>query len=331
MKKISVIIPCRNEEKHIRTCILSLLNNGYPKEFLEILVIDGLSTDNTLKELEELQKEHSTINLITNEKIKTPFALNLGIQHASGDYILIASAHSSFDPGYIEILERSINDLNADAVGGVMKTKVKNSTPISEAIKTVLSNSFGVGNAVFRTGTNEVRKVDTVPFGLYRTDLLKSQGGYNTLLIRNHDIELSKRLLNQKASIYITPEATCSYFARESFSKLAKNNFDNGKWNILTVYITKDLSSISLRHFIPFLFLMSLVAPILFALIFPPFLYLTLFALLLYFAALIYVVSRIDRAKTNFFYLCLTFVVLHISYGFGSFIGIFNFYKLFNK
>jgi glycosyltransferase involved in cell wall biosynthesis len=328
MKKISVIIPCRNEEKHILTCVLSLLNNGYPKELLEILVIDGLSTDNTLYLLEELCKKYSNVKVVINEKVKTPFALNLGIQHASGDYILIASAHSAFDPGYIGTLESSMHDLKADVVGGVMRTKVKNSTPISEAIKMVLSNSFGVGNAVFRTGTSEVRKVDTVPFGLYRTDLLKSLGGYNTRLIRNHDIELSKRLLHQKASIYLTPEATCSYFARESFSKLAKNNFDNGKWNILTIYITKDLSSISLRHFIPFLFLISLVATIFFALIFPPFLYLTLFVLLLYCTALIYVVSKIDRAKTSFFYLCITFMVLHISYGFGSLVGLFGFRKL---
>ena len=48
MEKISIIIPCRNEEEYIKDFLESVLSNDYPKEYMEILIIDGKSLDNTL-------------------------------------------------------------------------------------------------------------------------------------------------------------------------------------------------------------------------------------------------------------------------------------------
>lgn len=327
---ISVVIPCYNEEKYIKTCVESLLKNGYPENSLEILVVDGESTDNTLKILTEIQKEYPQVKHINNPKKKTPFALNLGIENAQYDYILIASAHSSFDKGYIQELVIKMDELNADVVGGVMQTRVKNRTTTSSAIMQVLSNKFGVGNAMFRIGVDKPVKVDTVPFGLYKTALLKSVGGYDEKLIRNHDIELSKRLLKLGTNIYLTPTTTCYYYAREKFSQLAKNNYRNGKWNLLTVFITKDFSSLSIRHFVPLGFVMSILLPLLFSAFYAPFIYLAVNILLFYLLAIgMIVLKMFNLSKTTFFKSVWSFICLHFSYGFGSLVGVFNFYKLF--
>lgn len=329
--KLSVVIPCYNEEKHIEKCILSLLNNGYPQEQMEVLVVDGMSNDQTRKLVEQLKIKHPQIQLIDNPKKKTPFALNLGIQNATGDHLLIASAHSSFDEGYIQTMFDEMKRLNADVVGGVMETKIKNNTPTAVAIQRVLSHKFGVGNATFRVGTNEAINTDTVPFGLYPTELLRSIKGYDERLIRNHDIEMSKRILAKGGKIFLTPKAKCYYYARETWTKLAKNNFDNGKWNLITAYYTRNFASLSLRHFIPLFFVLSLIIPTLLSLIFWPFILLSILSFGLYFLTLVFIISKMDRKETSFFHLLWTFIILHVSYGMGSFLGLFHMAKLFRN
>jgi glycosyltransferase involved in cell wall biosynthesis len=325
---LSIIIPCRNEENHIEQCLLSLLNNGYPSEKIEIIVVDGLSDDQTRPIVAKVKESFSNINLVDNSKKKTPFALNLGIKKATGDFILIASAHSSFDEGYIQTMFDELSRLDADVVGGVMTTKIKNQSPTAVAIKKVLSHKFGVGNALFRTGTDDAIEVDTVPFGLYRSSLLKRLEGYDERLIRNHDIELSKRILAEGKKIFLTPKAKCHYYARETWAKLAKNNFDNGMWNLITTYYTKNFASLSIRHFIPLLFVLSLVLPALLSIIFWPFILFSLLSFGLYMITLIFFISKMDKKGTTFSHLFWTFVTLHMSYGIGSFIGLFHFGKL---
>lgn len=328
---VSVVIPCFNEENYIRTCVESLLDNGYPKDLLEILVIDGNSQDKTVDVLKDIQKEHPNVKHINNPKLKTPFALNLGVKNANHDYILIASAHSSFDKGYILELISKMKELKADVVGGVMETKIKNSNPTSNAIMQVLSNKYGVGNAMFRIGIDKPTKVDTVPFGLYKSSLLRKVNGYDERLIRNHDIELSKRLLKEDTSIYLTPSTKCYYYARETFGKLAQNNYRNGKWNLLTVYITKDFSSLSLRHFIPLLFVLSIITPAILSIFYPPFLFVSLFILLSYlFAIGVITFKTFNLKNTTFIKGLWSFITLHFSYGFGSLVGLAKFYKLFS-
>jgi glycosyltransferase involved in cell wall biosynthesis len=327
-KVLSVIIPCYNEENYIENCISSLLNNGFPVSQIEILVIDGMSTDRTRAIVNEINKTTSQVRLIDNPKKKTPFALNLGIENAKNDYILIASAHSSFDEGYISTLFVEMERFNAAVIGGVMETKVKNLTPTSKSIKEVLSNKFGVGNALFRTGISQAMEVDTVPFGIYETKLLKEVGGYNSQLIRNHDIELSKRLLKKGVKIMLTPATKCYYYARESYGKLAQNNYRNGKWNLFTVFITKDFTSLSMRHFIPLVFVLSILLPLLFSLLYFPFIYLSLLAFSTYLLALIIVVVKtVNLQQTTFIHVLRAFITLHFSYGVGSIVGLFGYFK----
>jgi hypothetical protein len=108
---------------------------------------------------------------------------------------------------------------------------------------------------------------------------------------------------------------------------LAKNNYANGKWNILTAFYTKTLSSLSLRHFIPLIFVLSLILPILGAVFYPKLIYISLLSLISYIGLVIIISIKLNDKNTKLIYLIWSFIVLHISYGVGSLVGLFEILK----
>jgi len=116
------------------------------------------------------------------------------------------------------------------------------------------------------------------------------------------------------------------YYARETFSSIAKNNYNNGLWNILTVKFTKKFSALSFRHFVPLCFLLSLILPVFFCFLYKPILWVAILSLILYLSFLIIIGVRLAiKKKRHFLYLLWSFITLHFSYGLGSLVGIFKF------
>ena len=320
---LSVICPIYNEEKYIANCIESILLQDYPKDDLEVLFVDGMSKDRTREIVAEYTRKYPFIRLIDNPEKIVPYAMNYGIRASKGEVIIRLDAHASYEKNYFSALVRRLNELGADNVGSVCKTDVLNKMPKTLAIREVLSNKFGVGNSVFRTGIDKVMEVDTVPFGCWRRDVFDKYGLYDLRLVRNQDIELNKRILRGGGKIFIVPDTYCTYLARETFKGLAKNNYGNGKWNILTVHYTKQVNSLSIRHFIPLAFVLSLILPVIASIFYLPLIALAALSLIAYVLLLGLISIKLSFSKKlNFFYLLASFLVLHLSYGWGSLVGI---------
>lgn len=320
---LSVICPIYNEAKYIDVCIQSILLQDYPKEHLEVLFVDGMSKDGTRDIVKNYAKQHPFIHLLDNEKRIVPVAMNIGIKASKGDVIMRLDAHAQYPTNYFSVLVKALKSLNADNVGAACRTDVLNKTSKTLAIREVLSNKFGVGNSTFRLGVDKVMEVDTVPFGCWKREVFDKYGQYDERLIRNQDIELNKRVVRGGGHIYIVPDTYCVYLARETFKGLAKNNYGNGKWNILTVYYTKQMGSLSLRHFIPLLFLLSLIVPLFCGLIWWPLVFVAIASLLTYMLALGGISVKLAMGKhLKFGYLLISFFVLHVSYGWGSLMAI---------
>ncbi len=320
---LSVIVPIYNEEKYIAKCIDSMLEQDYPKDDLEIILVDGMSNDHTREIVAKYTAKHPFIRLIDNPNRIAPWAMNLGIKEAKGDVIMRLDAHAAYEKNYFSTLVTALNKYNADNVGAVCHTDVLNKTPKTLAIREVLSNKFGVGNSMFRTGITRTQEVETVPFGCWKRETFDKYGMYDVRLVRNQDIELNKRIIRGGGKIVIVPDTYSTYMARETYKALAKNNYGNGKWNILTVYYTKEMRSLSLRHFVPFVFVLSLIVPTLVSLFWLPALCVSALAFCAYLLTLGCVSAKLAMSKgLNFFYLLISFLVLHVSYGCGSLIGV---------
>ena len=319
---ISIIIPIYNEEKYIAACLDSVLSCDYTHEAMEVLLIDGMSTDRTREIVAEYQQQYTSIRLINNPQKIVPVAMNIGIKQAKGDYIIRLDAHASYPKNYFSKLIAWHQKLDADNVGGVVKTEVIRPSPKANAIKRVLSHPLGVGNSDFRVGVDEVKEVDTVPFGCYPKKVFEKYGYYDERLVRNQDIEFNKRIINGGGKIYLVPDVSCIYYARENFKDLAKNNFANGYWNILTAFYTGTFRSLSLRHFIPLLFILSLIVPLFVACWYPSFIWMSVFSLVSYLSLVIMVSLRLKNKTDNFWYLFISFLILHFSYGIGSLVAL---------
>ena len=323
---VSIICPCYNEEKCIFACLHSCLEQDYPKDKLEILFVDGMSNDKTRDIILAEAITHKHMHLIDNPNRIVPYALNIGIEKAKGDIVVRIDAHALFPSNYVSTLVHHLITLpNAQNVGVPCITQTLGQTDKAKAIVAVLSNKWGVGNSAFRLGVQKIQAVDTVPFGCWKKETLKTIGMFDTRLTRNQDIELNKRIAKAGGAIYLVPDSYCIYYARETYTKLAKNNFGNGKWNILTLYYTKALRSLSLRHFIPLLFLLSLLLPLLGIAVCPWIGLLAGISLICYLMLVCSISWNISKEQSiNPLCIIAAFFTLHLSYGLGSLIGIFT-------
>ena len=322
-KMISIICPIYNEEAYIVQCIDSILNQDLTEPY-ELLLVDGKSTDQTVEIIQAYLKSYPFIHLLENPKRTAPCAMNMGIAQAQGETVIRIDAHSEYPNDYCSRLVEALRTLpNAENVGGVAVGSNTGNTNTAVAISSVLSHPLGVGNSQFRIGTNEIKEVDTVPFGCFRKSIFEKVGLYDERLTRNQDIELNNRIRKSGGKIYLLPNLQIKYKTRSTYSALAKNNFENGLWNVLTLYYTKNSSALSLRHFIPMFFLLSLIVPFFLMLVNPIFGLLSAFTLLVYLISILGVSVKLNRGKDcGVHHLVFAFITLHFSYGWGSLIGL---------
>jgi len=322
---VSVIVLCRNEEKFIGKCLESIIANDYPKEKLEILVVDGMSEDGTRKIVEEYRKEHSSIRLINNPKKLTPFAFNEGIKNSQGDLVMIMSAHAIYGKDYIKKCALASQKYNADNIVGIWKILPRNNTLSSKAIVSALSASFGVGNAKYRTGScKQPEWVDTGAYGCYKKDVFKKIGLFNEKLIHTQDMEFNLRLKRAGGKTLLLPDAIVFYYARTDFKSSCKYNFRNGVWAVLPFKYT-TIMPVSIRHLVPFAFVLSLITTGMLSLFLPIFFWLFLFIIGSYFLCNIYSSAKIAIKKKDiryFFIMPVIFGSMHITYGLGSLWGL---------
>ncbi len=254
---ISVICPVYNEEKYIVKCIESIINQDYPKDDLEVIFVDGMSTDETRNLISDYAIQYHYIKIIDNPKRIVPAAMNIGIKASSGNIIIRLDAHAEFSKNYFSELARNLKLLHADNVGGVCRTLPSNSSSTCVAIANVLSSSFGMGNSYFRIGAKEVMMVDTVPFGCFNRYIFEKIGYFDEELIRNQDDEFNGRIIKNGGKIYLLPHLIINYYARDSIRKVYRMFNQYGLFKPL---VNRKLGSpATLRQFFPLAFVIGLL------------------------------------------------------------------------
>lgn len=312
---VSVVLPAYNEERYIRTCIESLINQTYPRDCMEWIIVDGNSTDKTQEIVKEYSESYPIKLLINNEK-KTPVSLNMGIKESKGEYIIRFDAHASFPPDYIEKCIDCLESTGADNVGGWVETKAEGY--IGKSIAKMLSSKFGVGGSSFRT-EKKSGYVDTVPFGAFRREVFDKIALFNEDLLRSEDNDINARITKNGGKIYLSEDIHSTYYCRDSISAVLKQGIQNGNALFRTVRVNPQ--AMRVRHFIPFLFLISLIIMPIVGMFVAPVRRLFLIELLAYLFIDIYF-SFVKSDRSCGFVNVWLYPAFHISYGIGSMLGL---------
>lgn len=319
MNLVSVIVPCYNEEKNISFLLEALNQQTYPHELVEIIIIDGQSTDKTLtvidNEKEKIKKLR--IKVITNPQKNIPSALNIGIRNSSGDIIVRMDAHSIPDPNYIKFCVEDLNNKMGSNVGGRWVIIPGSGSKMGKCISLAASHPFGVGDAKYRY-SSEPGYVDTVPFGSFYRTLIDEIGYFNEDLLANEDYEFNVRIRNSGKKIYFDPRIKTQYISRDTILSLSKQYWRYGYWKFRM--LRKYPDTIRWRQAIPPLFVTGIILLILMSIFIPIVWSLLSIISLLYVLILIIGTLSVIDLKTESYCLFgtpIAIIVMHFSWGLG--------------
>jgi len=311
---VSVIIPMRNEEEYIAQCLQSVMDQEYPKDLMEVLVVDGMSDDSSNEIVAGFTSKYSFVRLLHNPKQVTASALNRGIMESKGQIIIRIDAHCSIEADYISSSVNALERTGADNVGGFVIPI--GTTFVQRAIGLAMSSPFGIGSSRFRYSEKE-DFVDTVSFGAYQRQVFEKIGLYDEEANYGEDDELNYRLIKSGGKILISPRVKSQYHPRSSLSGLWRQYYNFGYGKVRT--IRKHGRPASWRHLVPPVFVISIVGSLVVFALDPVLGWLVAVIIGSYLVSAILVSARISsRQRWKYFpILPVVFATLHFSYGIG--------------
>jgi len=319
LPKVSVIVPCYNEQSTIRLLLEALHQQTYPRANMEVIVADGFSRDGTREVIAAFQKDCPELNvrLVDNSKRSIPSGLNRAIEAARGEIILRLDAHSQPYPDYIANAISAHGAGRGENVGGVWEIRPGANTWIAKSIAAAAAHPLGVGDALYRH-TKQAAEVDTVPFGSFRRTLIEKIGFFDESLLTNEDYEFNARVRKSGGKIWLDPSIRSIYFARPTLWELIRQYWRYGfwKWRMLRRYP----DTLRWRQALPPLFVLSLSALIPLS-IFTPFARIILIGELLVYLSAMFLAGLYSALKQRKAYLILglplAISAMHIAWGSG--------------
>jgi succinoglycan biosynthesis protein ExoA len=315
---VSVVLAVRNEALHVEQAMRSLLDQRHDGFELEILVIDGMSTDETPYIVRRAAANDPRIRLLTNPRRKAQHAFNIGLQSARGEYLCIFGSHAAYDADYITVCIEELHRHDAVGVSGQLVTSPASDTVHARLIAWALAHPFGSSGSSVRTKKDGY--VDTIPFPVFRRAALLKLGGYDEQLDRNQDNDMNQRLRSAGHKLFLTSRTKARYFVKPDMIGMARHAFLTGYWNLLS--LRRKPASMSLRHFVPFTFVGGVVLSALFALlVHATWSFWPLLAILLaHFAAGTCAALQVGARERSGWALVLpiVFITFHFAYGLGT-------------
>ena len=223
---VSFILPILNEERDLENCVSAILQQDYLGS-IEIILALGLSIDKTTQIANTIAAGDTRIKLVDNPTGQTARGLNLAIKSSSYEIICRIDGHSEIDRTYIKTAVLIMQETGAVNVGGLMYANSE--FGLQRTIAQAMRSKLGVGPSKFHTG-GKAGASDTVYLGVFKKSAIIAAGGFDERYIRAQDWELNHRMRKQGGLIWFDPRLIVTYRPRNSFSKLAKQYFQYGRW-----------------------------------------------------------------------------------------------------
>lgn len=322
---VTVILPIRNEAANIESCLQAILKQNYSGE-IEILIIDGMSTDNTLSIIRKFSSNHPLLNIkiLDNPGKIVSTGINIALRQITSEVIIRVDGHTSIEYDYIKQCVEILESKDADNVGGRMIALGR--TSFGETVALATSTPFGVGGSRFHYSEKE-EWVDSVYMGAWRREIFEKIGLFDEELVRNQDDEFNYRLRKYGGKILLSPKINSKYTVRSSPKALWKQYYQYGFWKVRV--FQKHPKQMSLRQFIPPAFVVSLILSLFLTLFYPGFwiFFATIAGAYLLTNLFASILMSAKKGWKHLFHLPLVFAILHVSYGLGFLVGLVKFFN----
>ena len=241
---VTVVIPAHNEERFLGACLDSVLAQDY--DALQVLVVDGDSTDGTADIVGSYGERDSRVELLHNPRRNIPSSLNLAVAQARGRWLVRVDAHSTIDPSYVRTAVERLAEGTWGGVGG--RKEGVGRTPAGKAIAVAMSSRFGVGNSTYHFGAH-AQEVDHLPFGAYPVEVVRGIGGWDEQLVANEDFEFDYRLRQAGHRLLFEPRMVIHWHCRQTLADLYRqyHRYGKGKVDVARLHPT----SLYPRHILP--------------------------------------------------------------------------------
>ena len=242
---VSVVMPVRNEERHLADSVRQVLSQDYQGD-MELVLAVGPSRDRTQEIAERIAAGDSRVTVVPNPSGRIPSAVNAAIKASRHSVVARVDGHCLLPPGYLRSAVRALAETGADNVGGVMAAE--GVTPFQQAVAWAMTSPAGVGAAQFHTG-GQPGPADTVYLGVYRRAAIERVGGYDEAYLRAEDWEMNHRLRRAGGLIWFLPDLRVTYRPRASIRALAVQYFCYGRWR--RVVARQHAGTINRRYLAP--------------------------------------------------------------------------------
>lgn len=317
--KVSVIVPCYNEQSTIRQLLEALRLQTFPRTEMEVVIADGMSTDGTRDAIAAFQKDFSDLKVcvVDNKLRNIPSGLNRALEAARGEIIVRLDGHAKPYPDYVENCVKAHMAGRGDNVGGVWEIRPGAGTWIAQSISAAAAHPLGVGDAMYRLAAL-ASEVDTVPFGSYRRTLIDRIGAYNESLLTNEDYEFNTRIRKANGQVWLDPSIRSIYFARSTLKELLRQYWRYGYWKWRMLRQFPD--TIRWRQALPPLFVLSILGLALMSIFLPSVSWMFFAELILYFSVLFLAgIHAAIKQRKSFLLLGLPLAIstMHVAWGSG--------------
>jgi Glycosyl transferase family 2 len=251
---ISVVMPIRNEERHLEESVRYVLGQDYPGE-IELVLAVGPSRDRTTEIAERIAAADSRITVIPNPSGQIPSALNAAVKAARHAVIARVDGHALLPPGYLRTAVGLLEETGADDVGGIMAAE--GTTLFEKAVAWAMTSPFGVGASRFHTG-GQAGPADTVYLGVYRRAAIERVGGYDETFLVAEDWEMNHRIGLADGLIWFQPDLRVTYRPRASVRALGRQYFRYGRWR--RVVARQHAGTINPRYLAPPVVVLAMAA-----------------------------------------------------------------------
>lgn len=316
---VSVILPVRREGREFAATLTRVAEQDYPA-IVEVLVVDGMSDDETRSVVIRFAERDPRFKLLDNPGRIVPTAMNIGIRAAMGSVVVRVDGHTRIQPDYVSRCVAALSASRADCVGGRMDAV--GDSFIGRAVAAATSGPFGVGNSHFHYSETP-RFTETVYLGTWPRETLVRAGGFDEEMVRNQDDELNYRLRKAGGKVWLDPSIRSEYTPRGSLMRLWSQYRQYGLWKVRV--FQKHPSMMRWRHFAPAGLVVAAVAAVALALTVPWGRYVLAAGAALYLAVAAAAAMTTAARFSERLVMPVVFATIHGAYGTGFLVGLVRF------